>query len=122
MKRYAAMFVVLVTAVVLAIAAWVWFSSSGVGEYADSPDGRFTAHVSSLRRGTWFHGSVDYIEVILEDSATGKPIWIVQRYLQPGEVPMQYGDRSKKFIKWSPDSKSFSAPVGGAADSVWNAP
>lgn len=101
---------------------WLWFAPSGTGEYADSPDKRYRAFASNMSRGTWFHGREEYILVDIVDSTTGREVWRAERFPLPGETPPEYGDRSKKFIKWSADSKSVSIPVGGAADSVWVVP
>lgn len=114
--------VILVVAAIVLVAGWGWFSPSGTGEYADSPDGRYTAHASNLRRGTWLHGRVSYIELKVVEQSTGNTVWRAERYL-PNEVRTpEFGDRSKKFIVWARDSRSVSVPVGDASDLAWAAP
>lgn len=117
-KRVAA---ILTLPILLAIAAWLWFSPFGTGEYASSPDGQYIAHATNIRRGTFLHGRIDLVEIRLENSK-GKAIWVTERFPQPGESPPDFGNRSKQFIKWSADSKSFAVPVGAASDTVWNVP
>ena len=107
---------------VMLVAAWLWFSSSGTGEYADSPDGRYHVSVSSLNRGTWLHGRINYVEVKITENATGATVWESRRLMLPGETAPEYSDRSKKFITWAPDSRSLSVPVGGPKDAVFAVP
>jgi hypothetical protein len=114
--------IVIVVAVIVLLAGWGWFSASGTGEYADSPDGRYAAHASNLRRGTWLHGRASYIEIEVVEKSTGHTVWKVERYPFSSEVPPEFGDRSKKFIVWAMDSRSVSIPVGGTTDSVWAVP
>jgi hypothetical protein len=121
MKRFRLIVIVVIAAIVL-VAGWGWFSPSGTGEYADSPDGRYTAHASNFRRGTWLHGRVSYIEIEVVEKSTGQTVWKAERYPLPNEVPPEFGDRSKKFIVWAPASRSVSVPVGGTTDSVWAVP
>ncbi|CAN5369393.1 hypothetical protein BH10PLA1_BH10PLA1_21830 [soil metagenome] len=121
MKR-SRLIVSLVVAAVMFVAGLVWFSPSGTGEYADSPDGRYTAHASNLRRGTWLQGRVSYTKIEIVERSTGKTVWKADRYPFATEVPPDFGDRSKKFIVWAPDSRSVSIPVEGATDSVWAVP
>lgn len=103
--------------------AWLWFSAPfGTGEYADSPDKRYRASAHNLSRGTWFHGREEYISIDVVESATGSVVWKAERSPLPGETAPEYGNRSKRFIKWSADSKSVSIPVGGAVDAVWVVP
>ena len=109
-------------AAVVLLAGWAWFSPSGTGEYADSPDGRYQAWASNYRRGTWLHGRVSYIAVEITERGTGKAVWRVERYPLAGETPPEFGDRSRTFIRWATDSRSVSVPVGSAADAVWMVP
>jgi hypothetical protein len=52
---------------VLFMSEWVWTRPDGVGEYRESPDGRWTAHVSELSRGTIWGGRRLYLELLLID-------------------------------------------------------
>jgi hypothetical protein len=119
MKRVLIIFAI---AVVTTIVAWVWFCPSGDGEYADSPNGRYRAWAWNYHRGTWFHGSIEYIGIEIVDVSTDRVVWYAERYAVAGETPPQYGDRSQGFIKWAKDSRSVSVPVGAAADAVWIVP
>jgi hypothetical protein len=121
MKRSRLIVSLVVAAVVLA-AGWTWFSPSGTGEYADSPNGRYTAHASNFRRGTWLQGRVSYIEIEVVERSTGNTVWKAERYPLTNEVPPEFGDRSKKLIIWASDSRSVSIPVGGLTNSVWAVP
>ncbi len=112
----------LVAVAVVAFAAWLWFSPFGSGEYADSPDKRYRASAYNSSRGTWFQGREAYISVEVVESSTGRVVWKAERYPVAGDVPPEYGDRSKKFIKWSADSRAVSIPVGGPADAIWVVP
>jgi hypothetical protein len=107
---------------VLLVAAWAWFSPSGSGEYAPSPDGRYRATAGTYSRGTVFHGRVSYVEVEVVEVAAGKTVWNARRYVLPGETPPEFGDRSKSLVQWAPNSQSVAVPVGGAVDSVWIVP
>jgi hypothetical protein len=122
MKHSRSIVIFVVVLAVVLVAGWGWFSPFGTGEYADSPDGRFTAHASNLRRGTWLHGRVNYIGIKVVEKSTGQTVWKAERYPLPNEVPPEFGDRSKKFIVWAADSRSVSVPVGAATDSVWAVP
>ena len=117
-RRVAAWLVVLI----LAVAAWAWFAPSGTGPYADSPNGRYRARASNNRRGTWLHGRVACVDIEILDNVTNNVVWKAQRYPLPNETPPDFGDRSKKLIRWSPDSRSVSVPVGGSSDAVWAVP
>jgi hypothetical protein len=119
MKRWRRMTFCLLIA---AIAAWGWFAPSGTGECADSPDGRYRACASNNHRGTWLHGRVASIDVEIVENATGNLIWKARRFPLATETPPAFDDRSKKFIHWSPDSRSVSVPVGGSTDAVWAVP
>jgi hypothetical protein len=121
MKRFQWIIGLIVATVVL-VAGQVWFSPSGTGEYAHSPDDRYTAHASNLRRGTWLHGRVSYIEIKIVEKLTDNTVWKAERYPLSNELPPQYGDRRKKFIVWAPDSHSVTVPVGSATDSIWRVP
>jgi hypothetical protein len=121
MKR-SRLIVILVVAAIVLVVHWGWFSPSGTGEHADSPDGRFTAEASNLRRGPWLHGRVSYIEIKISEKSTGRTVWKAERYPVPNEVPPEFGDRSKNLIVWAPNSRSVSVPVGGSTDSVWAVP
>ena len=107
---------------VVLIAGWLWFSPWGTGEYAESPNGRYRASASNLRRGTWFRGRVDYVEVTIIELSTGKTVWEVKRFPLSGERPPDFSDRSKRHITWASDSGSVSVPVGGPVDAVWMVP
>lgn len=118
-RRWIALIVV---AALLTLAALLWLAPAGTGEYADSPDKRYTANVSNLNRGTWFLGREEYIGIEIVEKSTGLTVWKAERFPTPTDAPPIYGDRSKKYIQWSPDSRSVSIPVGGPADAVWVVP
>jgi hypothetical protein len=96
---------------VILIAASLWFSSSGTGEFQKSPDGRFTANASNMSRGTWFHGRDRYLKLSVVESATEREVWQIQyRYKLGTEVP-DYSIRGKHFINWAQNSSSVTIPT-----------
>ena len=103
--------------VIVLVAAALWFSASGFSEFADSPDGRYHAQVSSFNRGTWT-GRINYVQITIHENATGHTVWKAQRFMLPGEVAPSYDDRSKQFITWAADSKTVTIPVGGPVPAV----
>lgn len=109
----------LVVSAVVIVASYAWFSPFGTGEYADSPDGRYRASASNFHRGTWFQGRIRYIQIDIVDQQTGLIAWNAERYPQANEIPPYFGDRSKKLIRWSPDSKSVTVPVSGSNEAVF---
>jgi hypothetical protein len=114
--------VILIASAIAFIAGWAWFLPSGTGEYLDSPDGRYTAHASTLNHGTWLLGRVNYIEIKVVEKSSHRTVWKAERYAMPNEVQPTFGDRSKKFIVWAPDSRSVSIPISSVATSTWAAP
>ena len=108
--------------VLVLVAAGVWFVPYGVGEYADSPDGRYRAHVSSLNRGNWSGRRIDYVRITIEDTATDTTVWRVERIMLAGESAPDYGNRSTQFITWSPDSRMISVPIGGREPAIFAVP
>lgn len=119
--RHCLRIVVVVLLIASSAAAWAWFSPSGTGESADSPDGRYRAHAMNMHRGAW-HGRISYIHMEVEEIPSGRAIWRADRYPLPTETPPDFGDRSRKFVQWSSDSRTVSIPVGGSSNAVWSVP
>ena len=112
MRWYSWVLLACVPAGMIVFAAAMWFLPCGTAEYGNSPDGRFTAHASNLSRGTMFSGRVQYVELLVVESATEREVWRVHfRHQGSAKVP-DFGDRSQKFIKWTQDSSSVTIPVG----------
>jgi hypothetical protein len=114
--------VILIVSAIAFIAGWGWFSPSGTGEYLDSPDGRYTAHVSNLSHGTWLLERVNYIEIKIVEKSSDRTVWKAERLALRNEVQPTFGDRSKKFIVWTPDSRSVSISISSVASSSWAVP
>lgn len=114
--------VLVLVAAALLVASWAWFAPSGAGESAASPDGRYVAHASNLRRGTWLHGRVRYVGVEVVERASGTTVWRAERYPRADELPPDFGDRRGTRIAWAVDSRSVTIPVGGPAEAVWLVP
>jgi hypothetical protein len=94
-------------------AATLWFSSSGTGEYRNSPDGKFVAHASNLSRGTLLKGRVQYIELLVVDATKDLEVWRLEFRPEIGVKIPDYGDRSKQpTIDWAKDSSAVTIPVG----------
>jgi hypothetical protein len=96
---------------VLSMSLWLWTQPNGVGEYDRSPDGRWTAHVSSVSRGTLSGSRRTYVEMSIVDSATG--VTVARQEIQHGSadrVPA-YGDRSQTFIQWATNSSAFTVAI-----------
>jgi hypothetical protein len=108
--------------VIILVAALFWFGPSGTGEYADSPDGKYRASVFRLRRGTIFHGRIEYIHIEITESSTGQAIWTANRYVLPGEAAPDYGERGRKFLVWAANSRSLTVPVVDANNAVFIVP
>jgi hypothetical protein len=107
---------VLASVMLLLLAAWWWFSPSGSGEYADSPDGKYRASASHLVQGTLLNGRVRYVEVEVTDRGSGKTIWTFRRYGSSSETVPDFENRSRRHLRWTPDSSAVSVPVGGVSD------
>jgi hypothetical protein len=96
---------------VLSVSLWLWTRPNGVGEYDQSPDGRWTAHVSSMSHGTLSGRRRTYVEMRIVDSATG--VTVARQEFQHSltdQVPA-YGDRSQTFIQWATNSSAFTVAI-----------
>jgi hypothetical protein len=85
-----------------ALVCGAWFVPVGMGEYRESPDGLFTAHVSNVIRGTWTSRIREVrIRVIRNDGL----VLIDQRLrCGPNDTIPDYSDRSQRFIQWNEES------------------
>lgn len=104
--------VIVFTLIIIVIAAVIWFAPFGTGEYLDSPDGRYRANASNIRRGTWANGRISLVHITVRDNGNGNLIWSIERFPQPAESVATYGDRQMKHLNWSPDSSAVSITVG----------
>ncbi len=94
MKRFR-LIVVFVCIAILLFATWCWFLPVGEGEYADSPDGQYTASAGNCTRGTWLRGRISFIEIQIIEKSSGSVVWKSERYLRPNEVPPEFYNRRK---------------------------
>jgi hypothetical protein len=99
--------------VVGGLAALFWFSPAGTGEYRPSPDGAWTAHVSSFTRGTWSLEREHYIELKLVRALSNETVWRREHAVTPDDEVPPYGSRERRFISWADDSRSFEVPLPG---------
>jgi len=92
----------------VAVVFWAfWLLPTGEGEYRDSPDGLWRAHVSGLSRGTPLGSRRRYVELSIERLADGSTIWRQKIPHTSADSLPAYGDRSARFISWSADSSQF---------------
>ena len=87
------------------------FSASGTGEYKASPDGKYTAHLSGMRDRSLFSGTRHYVEIKIEENATGRLVWTAEYEPPAGTVLIDYADRSRQFIQWDPSSRQVDLPL-----------
>ncbi|MGN6553336.1 MAG: hypothetical protein ACTHLW_06405 [Verrucomicrobiota bacterium] len=100
----------------VAVLFWAfWLLPSGEGEYRDSPDGLWRAHVSGLSRGTLLGSRRRYVELSIERLTDGATMWRQQILHTSADTVPAYGDRSARFISWSPDSLQFTVGTTNGA-------
>jgi hypothetical protein len=105
---------VLIVVLVLVVAAfgWAfWLLPMGQGEYRDSPDGLWRAHVSANSRGTLLLSRQRYVELRIERLADGSTTWRQEMPHTDADSVPDYGDRSARFVWWSPDSAQFTVLI-----------
>ena len=104
----------------IAVVLWAfWLQPTGAGEYRDSPDGLWRAHVFGLSRGTFLGSRHRYVELRIERLADGSTMWRQQLPHTSADTVPSYGDRSRRFISWAADSSQFTVgTTNGAAVTV----
>ena len=100
---------------VLSLSVWLWTRPNGVGEYDASPDGRWTAHVSNLSRGTLTGSRYTYLEIRVVESATGLILTRRELPYGPNDRVPDYSDRSQRFITWATNSNQFTVAITNGA-------
>jgi hypothetical protein len=102
--------------IIAATAFWAfWLLPVGEGEYRDSPDGLWRAHVSAMSRGTLLGTRRQYVELSIERLVDGSTMWRREIPHTSADSVPPYGDRSARFISWSPDSTRFSVSTTNGA-------
>jgi len=111
--------VALAVAAVIILFLAFWLKPIGEGEYRDSPNGQWTAHVSALSRGTLLGSRQQYVELSIERRADGVMVWRQELPYTSTDKTPDYGDRSTRFITWASDSTQFSvSTINGAMMTV----
>jgi hypothetical protein len=102
--------------IILGTLFWAfWQLPAGAGEYRDSPDGLWRAHVFGLSRGTLLGSRRRYIELSLERLRDGSTMWRQQIQHTSADTVPDYGDRSARFISWSADSSQLTVGTTNGA-------
>lgn len=102
--------------IILGTLFWAfWLLPAGSGEYRDSPDGLWRAHVSGLSRGTVLGSRRRYVELSIERLGDGSTMWRQQIQHTSADTVPAYGDRSARFISWSADSSQFTVGTTNGA-------
>lgn len=93
----------LLAAVAACVLLWAWTMPSGVGEYRSSPDGKWTAYIDHLNRGTYF-GREDYLQLRIRRTSDERAILECKVLLLDGDTAPTLAERSRRHIEWSPNS------------------
>lgn len=92
-----------------------WLLPAGAGEWCDSPDGIWRAHVSGLTRGTLSGSRRMYVELRIERLVDHSTMWRLEIPHTSADAVPAYGDRNARFISWSPDSLQFTVSTTNGA-------
>jgi hypothetical protein len=95
----------------LALTLWLWFSPMGVGEYKESPDGRWEARVMSMHRGTWRGTRQSFLMISVESVPKGTYVWKTEWDIDSTARLPDYGNRQFQFIHWAANSTEFSVEL-----------
>jgi hypothetical protein len=107
-----------------------WFSPSGMGESATSPDGRFVAHAFNMQRNRLFQEPLRYVQLTVMDSAD-REVWRTEYHAhKPVDEsesstykPTDFTIRGAAVqIRWAADSRSVLLPLGSGRDMTVSVP
>jgi hypothetical protein len=103
-----------------------WFSPSGMGESATSPDGRFVAHAFNMQRNRLFQEPLRYVQLTVTDKAD-RQVWRTDYSVdEPGSStykPTDFTIRGAAVqIRWAADSRSVLLPLGSGRDMTVSVP
>ena len=107
MKKRLPWILVCLLSLILIFIGLLWIPPLGIGEYGDSPDGKYLVNADNCGELL----KQNYLRVQVYSNSTGEKIWECKRYPQPGEQLSVFGNRDKHFIHWATDSKSVSVEI-----------
>jgi hypothetical protein len=104
----------------MGVSTAMWFSPTGLGETAKSPDGRFVAYAFNMHQNRPFQEPLNYIQLTVMDSAD-REVWRTEYHArkpvdesasstyQPTDFTIR-GAATQ--IRWAADSRSVLLPLG----------
>jgi hypothetical protein len=104
----------------MGVSTVAWFSPSGMGETATSPDGRFVAYAFNMHQNRLFQEPLSYLQLTVMDSAD-REVWRTEYHahkpIDESESstykPTDFTIRGAATqIRWAADSRSVLLPLG----------
>lgn len=106
---------ILITLIVLLATAWfLLYARFGVGEYAQSNDGKYEASIFVGHRGILGILGIfgNFVEFKVVDISYNRIVWVANYYYYIDTDTSVIGDRSHKNIHWNDTTVYFDNPAG----------
>jgi len=112
-KKYLLCFSLATIALIVtgAVLSAIWFYHYGVGEYAHSPNGRYTAHLTLIKQRTLSDGEIEYVQAKVVDTQQDQTIWRLEYRPINTSHFLNYGNRQHSYIQWAPSSDKVTFPM-----------